>query len=85
MTSLGVPLCPVSRQARECVGQVVGHVVNPWSWTACSDRRHRDDGEDVLIPPLLRRHPGFFDYWEGNWIDCELQIAAGYVRGGFRA
>jgi hypothetical protein len=30
-------------------------------------------------------HPGFFDYWDGNWIDCEVQIAAGGFRAGFRA
>ncbi|MCA1559767.1 MAG: hypothetical protein LC804_05700 [Acidobacteria bacterium] len=39
----------------------------------------------MLIRPLSRCHPGLFDYWDGNWIDCELEIVAGGFRGGFRA
>lgn len=42
-------------------------------------------GQHVLIRPLFRSHPGLFDRWDGNWIDCELQIVAGCFRGGFRA
>lgn len=42
-------------------------------------------GEHLLIRPLSRSHPGLFDYWDGNWIDCELQIVAGGFRGSFRA
>jgi hypothetical protein len=42
-------------------------------------------GQHVLIQPLARRHPGLFDYGDGNWITCELQIAAGGFRGSFRA
>lgn len=41
--------------------------------------------EHVLIRPLFRSHPGLFDYWDANWIDCELQIVAGGFRGSFRA
>jgi hypothetical protein len=41
--------------------------------------------QHVLIRPLSRRHPGLFDEWDGNWIDCELEIAAGGFRGSFRA
>jgi hypothetical protein len=39
----------------------------------------------VLIRPLSRSHPGLFDHWDGNWIDCELEIASGGFRGSFRA
>jgi hypothetical protein len=39
----------------------------------------------VLIRPVSRTHPGLFDYWDGNWIDCDVQIAAGAFRGNFRA
>jgi hypothetical protein len=42
-------------------------------------------GEHVLIRPLSWCPPGFFDYVDGNWIDCELQIAAGGFRANFRA
>ena len=41
--------------------------------------------QHVLIRPLSRSHPGLFDYWDGNWIDCEVEIAAGGFRGSFRA
>jgi hypothetical protein len=43
------------------------------------------DAQHVLIRPLFRSQPGLFDDRDGNWIDCELQIAAGCFRGGFRA
>ena len=39
----------------------------------------------VLIRPIRRSHPGLFDHVDGNWIDCELEIAAGGFRGHFRA
>ena len=42
------------------------------------------DRQYVLIRPLCRRHPDLFDYQAGNWIDCELEIAAGAFRGSFR-
>ena len=42
-------------------------------------------GEHVLIRPLSRCHPGLFDYWDGNWIVCEIVITAGGFRGGFPA
>ena len=43
------------------------------------------DRQYVLIRPLCRKHPGLFDYRDGNWIDCELEVAAGAFRGRFRA
>lgn len=45
-----------------------------------------DLGRDhVLIRPVSRSHPGLFDSWDGNWIDCEVQIVVGGFRGNFRA
>jgi hypothetical protein len=43
------------------------------------------NGEHVLIAVLSRNHPGFFDYWDGNWVGCALEISAGGFRGAFRA
>ena len=43
------------------------------------------DGQRVLIQPQGRKHPGLFDYWDGNWIACEIHISAGGFRGGFEA
>ena len=43
------------------------------------------DRQYLLIRPLCRKHPGLFDYRDGNWIDCELEIAAGAFRGRYRA
>ena len=43
------------------------------------------DGQHVLFRPLSRSQPGLFDEWDGNWIDCELEIASGGFRGSFRA
>jgi hypothetical protein len=43
------------------------------------------DGQHVLIRPLYRSHPGLFDYWDGNWIECEIEISAGGFRGKFPA
>jgi hypothetical protein len=44
-----------------------------------------EDAQRILIRPLGRRHPGLFDYSDGNWISCEIQISAGGFRGGFQA
>jgi hypothetical protein len=41
--------------------------------------------QHVLIRPLFRSHPDLFDVKDGNWIDCELEIAAGAFSGRFRA
>lgn len=39
--------------------------------------------QHVLIRPLSRS-PGLFDDRDGNWIDCEVELAAGGFRGRFR-
>jgi hypothetical protein len=43
------------------------------------------DAQQVLIRPLFRSQPDLFDFKDGNWIDCELQLTAGGFRGSFRA
>lgn len=43
------------------------------------------EGEHVLVRPLFRTHPGLFDFSDGNWIYCEIEIRAGGFRGSFRA
>jgi hypothetical protein len=42
-------------------------------------------GQHVLITVLGRKHPGLFDHWDGNWLACEVKIAAGAFRAAFRA
>ena len=42
-------------------------------------------GQHVLIRPLGRSQPGLFDYWDANWIACEVQVAAGGFVGKFSA
>lgn len=44
-----------------------------------------ENGQHVAVRALSRNHPGLFDYWDGNWIACEIQIAAGGFRGTFPA
>lgn len=39
----------------------------------------------VLIRPVGRSSPGLFDYSDGNWIVCEVEISAGGFRGQFSA
>ena len=43
------------------------------------------EAQQVLIRPLFRSQPDLFDVKDGNWIDCELQVAAGGFRGSLRA
>ena len=43
------------------------------------------DAQHVLVRPLSWSHPGLFDDPDGNWIDCELDIAAGAFHGRIRA
>jgi hypothetical protein len=42
-------------------------------------------GQHVLIRPLARSLPGLFDYSDGNWVVCEIEITAGGFRGQYRA
>ena len=43
------------------------------------------DGQHVILRAIGRSHPGLFEYSDGNWITCELQISVGGFRGHFRA
>lgn len=43
------------------------------------------EGQRLLIRPLTRSHAGLFDYYDGNWIDCEIEVDAGGFHGRFRA
>jgi hypothetical protein len=43
------------------------------------------DGQHVAIRALSRNHPDLFDYWDANWVACELEVAAGGFRGALRA
>jgi hypothetical protein len=42
-------------------------------------------GQHVLFIVLGRTHPGLFDYWDGNWLACEVKVAAGGFRAAFPA
>jgi hypothetical protein len=44
-----------------------------------------ENGSHVVIRALSRNHPDLFDYWVGNWVACEVEIAAGGFRGAYRA
>ena len=41
--------------------------------------------QHVLVRAQSRHHPHLFDYWDGNWISSEVEIAAGGMRAVFRA
>jgi len=43
------------------------------------------NAQHVVIRPVGRSTPGLFDYWDGNWIVCEVEISAGGFRGRFSA
>ena len=43
------------------------------------------DDEHVLVQPQGRSQPGLFDSRDGNWIACDVEIAAGRFRASFQA
>ena len=43
------------------------------------------NGQHVLVRAQSRHHPHLFDYWDGNWISSEVEVAAGGMRAAFRA
>ena len=43
------------------------------------------NGEHVLVRLLRRAHPQAHDYWDGNWIACEVSVRAGAFRATFTA
>ena len=44
-----------------------------------------ENGQHVLVRALSRNHPDLFDYADGNWLACEVEIVTGGFRGAFRA
>jgi hypothetical protein len=47
--------------------------------------RIRDEDDDFLLLRLHgRRHPDATDFWDGNWLDCSAEVAAGAFRGDLR-
>ena len=42
-------------------------------------------GDRVLIMPQHRSVPNAADYWDGNWVESEVRIAAGGFHGAFSA
>ncbi len=39
----------------------------------------------VSIQPLYRMDPSANDYWDGNWIKCEVRIASGSFKAKYQA
>lgn len=44
-----------------------------------------ENGQHVVVRALSRNHPGLFDYWDGNWVACKVEIVTGGFRGAFPA
>ena len=44
----------------------------------------RADAEHVVMRPVGRRHPGLFDHQDANWIECDVDVAAGAFRGALQ-
>jgi hypothetical protein len=42
-------------------------------------------GEHVQISLMSRSHPGYDDYWDGNWIASEVELRIGAYRASFRS
>jgi hypothetical protein len=43
------------------------------------------EGQHLAVIALHRKHPGLFDYADGNWVACDIRIAAGGFRGSIHA
>lgn len=44
-----------------------------------------EDNEYIRIAVLARAHPSETDYWDGNWLITEVQLAVGPFSGAYRA
>lgn len=42
-------------------------------------------GDHLRISALRRCHPDQHDYWDGNWVESEIQVRASGFEGAFRA
>jgi len=41
--------------------------------------------EHIRIQPRGRTHPNVADYWDGNWLTCEIGVRAGAFKGRVEA
>jgi len=48
----------------------------------CIEGEHSDQ---LRIRPLRRCYPNQDDYWDGNWIESEIQVQAGGFEGAYHA
>jgi hypothetical protein len=44
----------------------------------------RTNGDHVAVRPLNRNDPNATDFWDGNWLTCEIEVRAGVFRGRVR-
>jgi hypothetical protein len=42
-------------------------------------------GMRLTLEPTVRAHAGASDYWDGNWLNCRVAVAAGGFRGEYGA
>lgn len=45
----------------------------------------RNDSEYLNVQITGRSHPGSLDYWDGNWVNADIEIYAGSFRGRYGA
>ena len=45
----------------------------------------RSDSEYLNVQITGRSHPGSQDYWDGNWVNADIEIDAGSFRGRYGA
>ena len=45
----------------------------------------RSPSSRLSLQPLRRERPEATDYWDGNWVETTVVVAAGAFRGEFRA
>src|SRR5687767_2039504 len=45
----------------------------------------RNDSEYLNVQITGRSHPGSLDYWDGNWVNADIEIDAGSFRGRYSA
>ena len=41
--------------------------------------------EHITVDVVSREHPDKSDYWDGNWLTAEIEVASGPFRGNYRA
>jgi hypothetical protein len=41
--------------------------------------------EHLAVEVVAREHPDKSDYWDGNWLTAEVDVACGPFRGNYRA